>query len=220
MHSLFTFTHTIRDLRQLMPPYRPVDYQAKSILERQAAKLLEIFDIREAPVDVALIAELPRLEVVVRPSREVVDDHGRQLSGLTKWDKGRWLIKINRDDSPTRRRFTLAHEFGHVLEHPFVRVLYADTYGRLDEQRMEDHCDYFAACLLMPRPWVKQAWANLTQDQARLAAYFRVSPAAMARRLAYLNLTEPHPARHLPQPIRRYFRHAPASVPLSTELVA
>src|SRR5262249_33408685 len=182
MHTLFT--HAIRDLRQLMPPYRLADYQANSVVERQAAKLLDIFDIREAPVDVSLIAELPRVEVVVRPAREVVDDRGHQLSGKTEWVKSRWIIKINRDDSPTRPRFTLAHEFGHVLEHPFVRVLYTDRYGRLDEQRMEDRCDYFAACLLMPRTWIKRAWVEITQDQTQLAAYFRVSPAAMARRLA------------------------------------
>lgn len=212
MHS--PFTTTIREVRQLMPTYRPASYQAEIIIERQAGRLLDIFDIREAPVDVALIAELPRLEVTVRPSREVVDDQGRQLSGLTKWDKGRWLIKINRDDSPTRRRFTLAHEFKHVLDNPFIRVLYTDKYGRINEQRMEDMCDYFAACLLMPRPWVKRAWAEITQDQAQLAAYFRVSPAAMARRLADLRLTEPRPRHHMPQSITRYFREAPASAPV------
>jgi Zn-dependent peptidase ImmA (M78 family) len=213
MHTLFT--NAIRDLRQLMPPYRLADYQADSIIERQAAKLLDIFDIREAPVDVSLIAELPRVEVVVRPSREVIDDQGHQLSGKTEWVKGQWIIKINRDDSPTRRRFTLAHEFGHVLEHPFVRVLYTDKYGRLDEQRMEGRCDYFAACLLMPRTWVKYAWTGLSQDQAELAAYFRVSPAAMARRLIDLGLSEPHPRHQPSQSVSRYFRKAPTAAPIA-----
>ena len=52
-------------------------------------------------------------------------------------------------------------------------------------------CDYFAACLLMPRPWVKRLWAQGAQDAAVLAATFNVSPAAMNRRLQDLGLVEP-----------------------------
>ena len=88
-----------------------------------------------------------------------------------------------------------------------MRVLYVDAWGRTDDQRVESVCDYFAACLLMPRPWVKRAWATVTQDQTELAAYFRVSPAAMARRLADLKLTEPT-KRHGHESVARYFRRA------------
>ncbi|SRR6266498_401521 len=202
------FTNIVRALRELTPARRLSAYEAQSIAERQAAKLLQLVGITEAPVDVSLIAELPRMEVIVRANRDMGG-----LSGLSEWHKGRWLIAVNRDDSPTRRRFTLAHEFKHVLDNPFIRVLYADRYGRADEQRAEDICDYFAACLLMPRPWVKYAWTQLTQDQIRLAAYFRISPAAMARRLADLGLSEPHPRHQPPQSINRYFRKAPATAP-------
>jgi Zn-dependent peptidase ImmA (M78 family) len=197
------FTTTIRQLRLLTPNYPLADYQARGIAERQATKLLELFDIRAAPVDVSLIAELPRLEVVVRSTAELGG-----LSGLSEWHKGRWQIAVNKDDSVTRRRFTLAHEFKHVLDHPFMRVLYTDRYGRTNEPRVEAICDYFAACLLMPRPWVKRTWATLTQDQTQLAAHFRVSPAAMGRRLIDLGLSEPHPRWHADS-VARYFRTAP-----------
>ncbi|MEU0537071.1 ImmA/IrrE family metallo-endopeptidase [Amycolatopsis tolypomycina] len=196
------FTTIIRDLRATTPSYPLTESQAKSVAERQAAKFLELLGIREAPVDVSLIAELPRMEVVVRSTRELGG-----LSGFSEWHGGRWQIGVNRDDSSTRRRFTLAHEFKHVLDHPFMRVLYLDAWGRTDDQRVENVCDYFAACLLMPRPWVKRAWATLSQDQTELAAYFRVSPAAMARRLADLKLTEPT-QRHGHESVARYFRRA------------
>lgn len=199
------FTTTIRQLRALTPNYPLADYQARSIAERQATKLLELFDIRAAPVDVSLIAELPRLEVVVRSTAELGG-----LSGFSEWHKGRWQIGVNRDDSITRRRFTLAHEFKHVLDHPFIRVLYADRYGRTNEARVEALCDYFAACLLMPRPWVKRAWTTLTQDQTTLAAHFRVSPAAMGRRLNDLGLSEPRSRWHK-ESVTRYFRAAPTT---------
>ncbi len=203
-------TNVVRSLRELTPARPLSDFEARSVTERQAMKLLELFAIAEAPVDVALIAELPRIAVTVRSSRDMGG-----LSGLSEWHKGNWQITVNRDDSPTRRRFTLAHEFKHVLDNPFIRVLYTDRYGRTDQQRVEDICDYFAACLLMPRHWVKHAWTQLSQDQAKLAAYFRVSPAAMARRLTDLRLSEPRPRHHIPDSITRYFREAPASARLA-----
>ena len=69
-------------------------------------------------------------------------------------------------------------------------------------------CDYFAACLLMPRPWVKRLWAQGTQDATVLAATFAVSPAAMNVRLQQLGLAEPRGRWH-GVAARRYFRKAP-----------
>lgn len=72
-------------------------------------------------------------------------------------------------------------------------------------------CDYFAACLLMPRPWVKRLWAQGVQDTAVLAATFNVSPAAMNVRVQQLGLVEPRDRWHRGRPsVRTYFRTAPA----------
>src|SRR6185437_3254328 len=155
----------------------------------QAVKLLSILDQYEPPVNVGLIAELPRIEVRVVPNRDIGG-----LSGATQWDrtKGRWLVAINRDDSKTRRRFTLAHEFKHVLDNRRTTVLYPKRlYGAQTEQVVEQMCDWFAACLLAPRPWVKRLWTQESQDPAVLAATFNISPAAMNIRLEQLGLVEP-----------------------------
>src|SRR6267378_3886438 len=92
----------IGSLRELMPARVLQDHEATGIAERQATRFLEIYDLTQPSVDVGLISELPRVRVRVEPG--LVD------SGLTHWDKGKWIIGINRNDSPTRRRFTLAHE--------------------------------------------------------------------------------------------------------------
>jgi hypothetical protein len=130
-------------------------------------RLLVILEQREPPVSVGLIADLPRIEVRVVPNRDLAG-----LSGMTQWLKpqSRWLIAVNRDDSQTRRRFTLGHEFKHILDNPFINVLYPKSeYAKLSaEDRAEQMCDYFAACLLMPRPWVKRLWAQGVQDAAVL----------------------------------------------------
>jgi Zn-dependent peptidase ImmA (M78 family) len=203
----------IRQLRSLMPTRPLEEHEARGVAERQAIKLLELLGQHEPSVNVGLIAELPRVEVKVKPKL-----HKSGISGIAQWSRGRWLIVVNRDDSPTRRRFTLGHEFKHVLDHPFVSVIYSEL-GENDADRdraTEQICDYFAGCLLMPRNWIKRAWANGVQDQAALAAMFDVSEAAMAVRLRQIGLTEPS-ARHarfknrLSLPIASYFRKAPVT---------
>jgi Zn-dependent peptidase ImmA (M78 family) len=177
----------LRILRNFMPPRTLEAHEAQSVAERQALKLLALLDQHQPAVNVSAIADLPRIEVRVEPNLP--------FSGFSQWNRGRWLIGINRDDAPVRRRFTLAHELKHVLDHPFVSHAYLDRQGRPSEKRAEAMCDYFAACLLMPRPWVKQAWVNGIQDQRMLAQLFGVSEAAMALRLRQLGLSEPRVGR-------------------------
>lgn len=200
-------TSIIRQLRALMPARPLEEHEASGVAERQATKLLDLLGIQEPAVDVGLIADLPRVEVRVEPNLAVGG-----ISGFSQWSRGRWLIVVNRDDSPNRRRFTLSHELKHVLDHPFIKVIYRDlaTSDADRQRRIEQICDHFAACLLMPRNWVKRAWANGVQDQVALATMFHVSEAAMAVRLQHIGLTEPH-TRHANQtkPIRSYFRTAP-----------
>lgn len=209
-------TSIIHQLRALMP-LRPLEqHEARSIAERQTTLLLELLDQRESAVDVGLIAELPRIEVKVEPSL-----HLGGVSGFSQWSRGRWLIVVNRDESGTRRRFTLSHEFKHVLDHPFIKEIYSEL-GESEAARhrmTEQICDYFAACLLMPRNWLKRAWASGIQDQAALAAKFNVSEAAMAIRLKEIGLVEPKSRhihlrmRELSRPVRSYFRSGPAMQP-------
>src|SRR5690348_10315698 len=178
---------TILQKLRVLVPARPLQHhEAQGIAERQATRLLALLDQREPPVEVGLIAELPRIEVRVVPNRDIAG-----LSGMSQWLKkeSRWLIAVNGDDSQTRRRFTLGHEFKHILDNPCINALYPKSEQSGDD-RAERMCDYFAACLLMPRPWVKRLWAQGVQDAAVLAATFNVSPAAMNRRLQDLGLVE------------------------------
>jgi Zn-dependent peptidase ImmA (M78 family) len=176
-------TTIIAELRALMPARALQDHEARGIAERQAMRWLETYELIEPPVDVGLICELPRIRVRVEPN--LTD------SGLTHWNRGAWVIGVNRDDSRTRRRFTLAHEFKHILDHPHIDTIYNDERRQPDAKRAELMCDQFAACLLMPRPWVKRLWAQGMQDVTALGLIFNVSPAAMSRRLQELGLVAP-----------------------------
>jgi predicted transcriptional regulator len=181
-------------------PARPVSQtEAYVLAERQATELLRLLDVHEVPVPVARLGGLPRMEIRVESRYRMLDKSGFSH----RWENGRWLIVINRNDVPGRRRFTLAHEFKHVLDHSIANVAYAQL-GHGDRKRqyrqIEHICDHFAACLLMPRMVIKRAWASGIQDIDALAGLFKVSVSAMQVRLDYLGLSDGE------RPMETYFR--------------
>ena len=180
-------TSAIASLRALVPHRALTVVEAVHFAERQAGKLLELSDLTQPPVPDGIITSLPRIRV------ERI--YPLAVSGVTRWIKGRWVIVLNAGEPAVRQRFSLAHEFKHVLDSAFDqgRLLYPPLLGMTSEQQTEASCDQFAACLLMPRPWVKRAWGNGVQDSRDLAQLFEVSLQAMQFRLLSLGLTEPTP---------------------------
>lgn len=178
----------LADLRSIVPDRRLTASEAYGLAERQASRLLSRSGCTTAPVPDDVIAGLPFVHVAHRPM-------SFGTAAATKWVKPHWVILVNAHEPAVRRRFSLAHEFKHILDHGRVRTLHRlDTpTDRLDYERL---CEYFAACLLMPRPWVKAAWVTESQDVVTLARRFEVSPQAMYTRLVQLGL------------IDRYLRHS------------
>lgn len=187
----------IAAVRALMPPRPLEDHEARFIAERQAMRLTELLDLNGPIIDLGAIASLPRLDVRTKA--------GLPVSGFSEWSRSRWVIALNEDDHLTRQRFTLAHELKHVLDNPFIEVLYPDRDGKPSGKRAEAICDYFAGCLLMSRPAVKALWGLGHQRVDDLAAHFGVSRAAMGLRLHQLGLTSTR-ARCRPFPSIRYER--------------
>jgi predicted transcriptional regulator len=179
-------TSVISRLRDLMPQRSLTFTEAQRLAELQAATLLRMVGVSGGRVSEQLIAELPRLDVQYRP--------GLIGSGLTTWERGAWRIGINADEPAVRQRFTLAHELKHVLDASHEDAVYRHlSAGQARERHIEAICDHFAACLLMPRPWVKRLWGDGTQELSLLAAYFDVSQQAMLIRLQHLGLMRPLP---------------------------
>lgn len=178
----------LRQLRDFVP-IRPLTWvEAVQMAERQATKLLELSAVVAPPVPESVIAKLPRVQVErIVPS---------PVAGASQWSRGRWLVLVNGADPIGRQRFTLAHELKHILDAPFIKVLYPPTGDLSSHDRAEAICDQFAGCLLMPRPWVKKAWREGRQDVVSLARHFEVSRQAMQVRLQQIGLVEPT-RRHL-----------------------
>ncbi|HEY5249771.1 MAG TPA: ImmA/IrrE family metallo-endopeptidase [Dermatophilaceae bacterium] len=112
---------------------------------------------------------------------------GLPTSGRTQWDGTRWVILVASDEPHVRQRFSLAHELAHVILHPVADLALPDHREITAEARLESACEYFAACLLMPRLWMKRAYFHDgIQDVPSLARLFGVSWLAMHIRLEQL----------------------------------
>jgi hypothetical protein len=196
-------TNIIGSLRALMPT-RPINLgEALRIAELQANRLRQLTGSTEPAFPDTAITGLPRIKVQTMSPLP--------MSGYTTGLRGGlWLIVLNGGESPLRQRFSLAHEFKHILDHPFIEQAYSKIRGQGADEWAEKLCDYFAGCLLMPKVLVKRLYCNeAVQELPTLARRFHVSQAAMRVRLLQLGLAEQGP-RCAP-----YRREAPAALVLS-----
>jgi hypothetical protein len=181
-----TTTRLLARLRGLVPQRGLSPAEARQVAERQAAILLTHTGVEQPAVPESIVTDLPFLAVTHRP--------GFPTSGMaTQTDSG-WVIVLRAEEAKVRQRFSLIHEFKHMLDDPYIEWLYPTRGGYSPEDRAERICDYFAACVLMPKMWVKRDWAGGgIQDINRLARRYHVSSVAMAVRLAELRLLPPTP---------------------------
>lgn len=170
-------------LRTLVPQRPLTPSEALRIAELQANHLLRHFKVVTNAVPEEIVSELPRIRVV--------REDGLPVSGATYWNGRYWIIALNRSEPIFRQRFSLMHEFKHVLDHTTKEFLYRDRPFQTAEQQAERVADYFAACLLMPKMVVKRLWCQGNQNIVRFAEMLRVSPPALRFRLDQLGLIEP-----------------------------
>jgi Zn-dependent peptidase ImmA (M78 family) len=183
----------VKQLRAMMPR-RPLSLSESLILaERQANRALALVGVKRPGTSLGWITELPRTEVKLVPRYRLEDLAERlnvnALAGATAFAKGRYLILVNKGDAQPRRRFTLAHEWKHLLDYTLAGLVHSGL-SRGDAQRearqIEEIANYFAACLLMPKSLVRRAWAGGLQSTQVLAHTFDVSYEAMEIRLKHL----------------------------------
>lgn len=169
-------------LRGLVPQRQLTFNEALRIAELQANRLLEHFSIETTAVPDEVISELPRIKI----ERE----RGLPVSGSAHWNGRYWVITLSADEHRLRQRFSLMHEFKHILDHTTKDFLFQDRPTSSAHEQAERVADYFAACLLMPKRVVKRLWCQPGQNIANLADLLQVSPAALRYRLDQLGLTD------------------------------
>lgn len=171
----------ITTLQKLVPRRHLHRTEALAVAEKQAQKLRAALDIETAAIASDQLRSIPGVLV-----EEV---GGLKVSGATRQVGDLWIILVNAQEAPVRRRFTIAHEIKHILDDRAVSHLRKNG-GCGPYWLTERICDYFAACLLMPRPHIKRAYTTISQDEATLAKMFDVSLDALRIRLQQIGLTD------------------------------
>jgi hypothetical protein len=173
----------IASLRDFVPIKPLSREQALRIAELQATRFRVLTRQQGSLLPTEAIADLPRLHVTTL--------HPLPVSGATAWSDGRWMILLRASESEARQRFTLAHELKHILDHRFAKVLYQGIPAECRHDFIEQICDYFAGCLLVPRTLLRQFSSQGVTQAAELAARFGVSQPAIRTRLAQIGVSRP-----------------------------
>ena len=151
------------------------------LVETLAKKYVKQAELNQPPVVTELVEQFdisPSIEIRTLPLKAY---HG----ALWHLEDG-WVIHLNAEDKPARQRVTLFHEFFHILAHSRATPVFRKR-GIKEGLFNEMLADYFARCILMPKGWVKETWAEV-KDLKRIAEIFQVTQVSMWIRLKAMGL--------------------------------
>jgi IrrE N-terminal-like domain len=134
-----------------------------------ARRVLQKFELRP-PIDIfALATRYAKVDIIRLP----LDIDGVSLH--LKIPGRRPIVILNDSRPQTRKRFTLAHELGHVLIPWHIGTILdeidlSNNKNDLSYWELENEANRFAAELLMPRDWLKKS-VDRFKNPCELVAY-------------------------------------------------
>jgi Zn-dependent peptidase ImmA (M78 family) len=162
-------------------------------IEAVTAELLQKYRVKGPAVPVEDIAEGEGAVIIVK-------QFNNEISGLLLREGNNAIIAVERKQSPARKRFTIAHELGHLMLHQgkevrvdkAFRVNLRSPESSTAEDVEEIESNAFAAAILMPEMFLRKDVTGLVldiEDEERvqsLAKRYHVSAQAMTLRLVNL----------------------------------
>lgn len=183
-------------------PKRALTYgQSLQVARWQAARLRSWTEGTRPDINLIWLVKQRLVPVNFAPSYKLGEESGMTTDQVS----GKLEMFINEGEPDVRQRFSLLHEFKHVLDFDDASVLHSKL-GRGNEKvkrvMIEAVANEFAAHVLMPTPMVKREWFTW-QDLSTVANIFNVSTEAMGYRLEKLGIL----GERKPTP-RAYFRRS------------
>ncbi len=150
----------------------------KSVAKKLAQKVIKETGISVAPVSLQKVIEHLQKTIDLSVMRAPLTD---KVSGLlvvcTDLEKESVVIGFNPDKPWCHRRFTIAHEIGHIM------MNHTCSGNSGDKSHNETEANNFAAELLIPTKLIKDDFKKL-QNIPELAKLYRVSAEAMAIKIS------------------------------------
>jgi Zn-dependent peptidase ImmA (M78 family)/transcriptional regulator with XRE-family HTH domain len=167
-------------------------------IEILATKVRRSLGLGDGPIDnVTTLCE--KLGIVV----VFIDLSQSKIDGCSiVYNDRPYIILNNKIDSAVRRRFTLAHELGHILLHSKLEKGHLNNSSANKE--IEREANYFASCLLMPESEFTNDINGLGLEYLLvLKPHWKVSLQSMIFRAEQLNIFTEDYALYLRQQISR-----------------
>lgn len=184
----------LADLQGFAPP-RPVSYgEAIQVARHEAMCFRRWMNALDQPdLNLIWLFEQDAVPVSMVPPFQI----GEQSGYTTDQVNGYVEVFINDSEPAVRQRFSLLHEWYHVIHFYDGGLLYSRLGGGDQELRrtqIELICNEFAGHALMPSHLVKRLWFR-SQDIHLVAGLFNVSLEAMRTRLQKMGLIGERPAQ-------------------------
>ncbi len=142
-------------------------------------------DIDTSPIDLPVLCEKLNIDLTF----EAMDS---QESGYVKYNRSKkiWQMAVNTFHHPTRQRYTIGHELGHIILHGKKQQIFKDKvfFRNGESNKIEIEANDFAAKLLMPRDEFQRVVQNKFSDVSEISKHFGVSSLAVryrAKNLGY-----------------------------------
>ena len=141
-----------------------------------AREFFKYIDMNSPPV--------PLDEILKKFNTKVFYEDFEKIDGIALKSPKLSVIVVNKNLQLVRQRFTIAHEFGHIIM-PHKSRYFICYSGR--NRLMERAANRFAAELLMPEPMLKNLWKKYSTNRDfqvdAVAHILQVSKTALYARL-------------------------------------
>lgn len=157
--------------------------ELRELARADAREFMQKFGPATYPLDVTALARQAGAEVFIA-------DLGEDVYGMIEGNASGATIYVDRESALTRRRFTIAHEIGHMVSYKdeagvpqYVDVRDEDGRGNAEEI----YANEFAGELLMPEVKLKELISE-GADNFDIANLLNVSVAAVSYRRRVLGV--------------------------------